>query len=79
MAEVRHFSHEQIKLTSGLTLEASLSVPPERLAGATEKRLAVCLHPWSWLGGKMDDPYVTHASNHSLLLTASSLLVSFRQ
>ncbi|TCD63336.1 hypothetical protein EIP91_005655 [Steccherinum ochraceum] len=56
MADVRHFTHELIQLASGLKLEASLSVPPERLASSTEKKLAVCLHPWSWLGGRMDDP-----------------------
>ncbi|THH32246.1 hypothetical protein EUX98_g1953 [Antrodiella citrinella] len=53
---VQHFTHEQIHLPSGLKLEASLSVPPERLAVSSEKKLAVCLHPWSWLGGRMDDP-----------------------
>lgn len=53
---VQHFTHEQILLPSGLKLEASLSVPPDRLTGASERKLAICLHPWSWLGGRMDDP-----------------------
>ena len=51
------FDHEQIELPSGLVLEASLSVPPVGVS-QTGTKLAVCLHPWSWLGGRMDDPYV---------------------
>ncbi|KAH8100988.1 alpha/beta-hydrolase [Cristinia sonorae] len=56
MTAVRHFTHEPIQLPSGQILEASLSVPPERLSVTPARKLAVCLHPWSWLGGRMDDP-----------------------
>ncbi len=59
MLGVRPFSREVIHLPSGLTLEASLSVPSEA-SPAAENKLAICLHPWSWLGGRMDDPCVTH-------------------
>jgi len=46
-----------IKLPTGVTLEAELSEPltiPE--SHDDGNNLAVCLHPWSWLGGQMDDP-----------------------
>ncbi|GJE94577.1 alpha/beta hydrolase [Phanerochaete sordida] len=59
MSTLRAFSHEQIVLPSGLKLEVSLSLPPETLSSPLSK-LAICLHPWSWLGGRMDDP-VLHA------------------
>jgi len=55
-----------LELPSGLKLEASLTPPgpvtemdEERgMATLPGKRLAVCLHPWSRLGGNMDDPCV---------------------
>ncbi|KAI0077061.1 alpha/beta-hydrolase, partial [Panus rudis PR-1116 ss-1] len=51
--------HEPIQLPSGLVLEASLSLPQtagsNNSTSATSQKLAVCLHPWSWLGGRMDD------------------------
>lgn len=58
MSSVRPFSHEQIQLPSGLKLEASLSVPPVTGPSPSSAKLAICLHPWSWLGGRMDDPCV---------------------
>ena len=60
MAVLRTFSYEQIELPSGLKLEASLSFPANCEA-STASKLAVCLHPWSWLGGRMDDPCVNCA------------------
>ncbi|KAI0367980.1 alpha/beta-hydrolase [Pilatotrama ljubarskyi] len=40
-----------VHLPSGSALEyVLLHVSPE------SKKLAVCLHPWSWLGGQMNDP-----------------------
>jgi len=42
-----------IPLRTGVSLEVKLSPPP--IAGNALK-LAVCLHPWSWLGGRMNDP-----------------------
>ena len=47
------FTHEIVELPGGLKLEASLACP---LRHYQENKLAVCLHPWSWLGGSMDDP-----------------------
>ncbi|EKM58528.1 uncharacterized protein PHACADRAFT_53580, partial [Phanerochaete carnosa HHB-10118-sp] len=56
---------EQIHLPSGLKLEVSFSLPPNYSPSSISK-LAVCLHPWSWLGGRMDDP-VLHALKGPLL------------
>ncbi|KAG6832792.1 hypothetical protein H0H92_009410 [Tricholoma furcatifolium] len=42
-----------VKLSSGVALEVDLDAPPT--AGEVNK-LAICLHPWSWLGGRKDDP-----------------------
>ncbi|KDQ56986.1 hypothetical protein JAAARDRAFT_131498 [Jaapia argillacea MUCL 33604] len=49
------FSRKLIPLSSGVLLEADLSVPPTN-QDEEGNRLAVCLHPWSWLGGSKDDP-----------------------
>ena len=44
-----------IELQSGLRLEANFWVP--RIdPGDQGNKLAICLHPWSWLGGRKDDP-----------------------
>lgn len=67
---LRPFTHELVDLRGGLKLEASLScpydrhspktpVPQEQVPSSANRKLAVCLHPWSWLGGNMDDPYVS--------------------
>ncbi|KAH9847682.1 alpha/beta-hydrolase [Lenzites betulinus] len=47
-------SREIVHLPSGTQLEYVLlrSSSPE----ASSKKLAVCLHPWSWLGGRLNDP-----------------------
>jgi len=61
------FSDGIIRLPSGLKLEASLSIaqaPPE--GDTADTKLAVCLHPWGWLGGRMTDPVIL-ASKDSLL------------
>ncbi|EPT01649.1 hypothetical protein FOMPIDRAFT_1119778 [Fomitopsis schrenkii] len=53
---------ELIKLPSGTTLECDIAPPPvpvHTAAGSEPSRsakLAVCLHPWSWLGGRLEDP-----------------------
>ncbi|KAI5828114.1 alpha/beta-hydrolase [Schizophyllum commune Tattone D] len=46
-----------IPISTGAQLEAILSAPraPSR---ASASKIAVCLHPWSWLGGRMTDPVV---------------------
>ncbi|TFL04024.1 alpha/beta-hydrolase [Pterulicium gracile] len=38
---------------NGIQLEGSLE---RRSTATSEGKLAVCLHPWSWLGGRMNDP-----------------------
>ncbi|KAJ7773100.1 Alpha/Beta hydrolase protein [Mycena metata] len=42
-----------VSLRTGVSVEVRLSPPPP---SSGEHKLAVCLHPWSWLGGRMDDP-----------------------
>ncbi|KAI0342679.1 alpha/beta-hydrolase [Trametopsis cervina] len=50
-------SDEIVQLPSGLKLETSLSSPRlETSSTTTDNKLAICLHPWSWLGGRMYDP-----------------------
>ncbi|KIJ89885.1 hypothetical protein K443DRAFT_664556 [Laccaria amethystina LaAM-08-1] len=46
---------EIIDLPTGVSLEAILLKPPASTHSEGTK-LAVCLHPWSWLGGRMEDP-----------------------
>jgi len=47
-----------ITLPSGISLEANVTRPSynESTAMQVDKKMAVCLHPWSWLGGQKDDP-----------------------
>jgi len=50
---------ELIELSSNVTLEVDLTSPPNRLEAPNQvatNKLAICLHPWSWLGGRKDDP-----------------------
>ncbi|KAM5537244.1 hypothetical protein V8D89_009177 [Ganoderma adspersum] len=54
---------DTVQLPSGATLEYTLIEPrPSSPRPAStedqqpEKKLAICLHPWSWLGGRMNDP-----------------------
>lgn len=42
-----------VQLSTGVSLEVELTEYPRE-----QGKLAVCLHPWSWLGGRMDDPCV---------------------
>ncbi|KAH9944820.1 Alpha/Beta hydrolase protein [Amylocystis lapponica] len=51
-------SHETVQLPSGTRLEYILSPPllSQYSQPSSGNKLAVCLHPWSWLGGRMDDP-----------------------
>ncbi|KAI9066269.1 alpha/beta-hydrolase [Trametes sanguinea] len=46
-----------VTLPSGTSLEYMMSRPAQH-ADASEDttKLAICLHPWSWLGGRMTDP-----------------------
>ncbi len=72
---VSAFDHEKIELPSGLVLEASLSVPTAGVSH-TGAKLAVCLHPWSWLGGRMNDPYVCELSYNVKATLTSVVFVS---
>ncbi|KAL0954829.1 hypothetical protein HGRIS_003774 [Hohenbuehelia grisea] len=47
-----------IDLESGISLEVELFKPPLRNPDAqgSSNKLAILLHPWSWLGGRMNDP-----------------------
>lgn len=51
---------ELVNLPNGACLEVDLEAP---LSIGRESKLAICLHPWSWLGGQMDDPWVSLASS----------------
>ncbi|KAJ8453629.1 hypothetical protein ONZ45_g19634 [Pleurotus djamor] len=46
-----------VTLPNGSQLELELESP-----GCESDKLAVCLHPWSWLGGSMDDPVIDTAA-----------------
>lgn len=56
-----------VKLPSGVSLEAKL-YSPETSTGSGSVGLAVILHPWSWLGGRMEDQCET-----SLITTVLNL------
>ncbi|KAH9902671.1 alpha/beta-hydrolase [Cubamyces lactineus] len=58
----RKIIQDVVQLPSGTSLEYTLlrpapssSAPADR-ASEDAKKVAICLHPWSWLGGRMDDP-----------------------
>ncbi|TFK75129.1 alpha/beta-hydrolase [Pluteus cervinus] len=42
---------------SGIAFEADWIHPDESREGDATK-VAICLHPWSWLGGQMNDPVI---------------------
>ena len=44
-----------VQLPTGVSLEVELTDAP---TDHGQGKLAVCLHPWSWLGGRMDDACV---------------------
>jgi len=56
----REVTHDTVQLPSGTLLEYTL-FNPDTLSNETgeDNKLAVCLHPWSWLGGRMDDPVLS--------------------
>ncbi|KAG7448137.1 alpha/beta-hydrolase [Guyanagaster necrorhizus] len=66
-----------IDLSTGISLEAELTSPSDadRNHGDGGSNLAIFLHPWSWLGGRMQDPVVSllmdifeaHKSHYYLL------------
>ncbi|EPQ52764.1 alpha/beta-hydrolase [Gloeophyllum trabeum ATCC 11539] len=53
-ARLEPWKNKLIELPSRLSLEVDIIFPSEGEAGPT--KLAVCLHPWSWLGGRKEDP-----------------------
>ncbi|KAJ3510086.1 hypothetical protein NLJ89_g4874 [Agrocybe chaxingu] len=50
-----------VDLPSGVCLEVDLWKPSHRPAQGNPacNKLAVCLHPWSWLGGRKEDPVLS--------------------
>ncbi|EJF64864.1 alpha/beta-hydrolase [Dichomitus squalens LYAD-421 SS1] len=58
----RSSRHDIVQLPSGTTLEYTHIQPTSPPLSATpdvieqlRRKLAICLHPWSWLGGRMND------------------------
>lgn len=45
-----------IELVSGTRLEADVWTPKKPRNSQRGNKLAICLHPWSWFGGRKDDP-----------------------
>jgi hypothetical protein len=56
MSDASQLERLDIKLPSGIVLEGTLITPTS--VPQDGAKLAICLHPWSRLGGSMDDPYV---------------------
>lgn len=50
-----------IELSTGISVEADLW-RPQAAASEEGNKIAVCLHPWSWLGGRKGDPCVLSGS-----------------
>lgn len=48
--------HIIVPLPTGVSLEVDLIKPIPSVSLGANRKLAVCLHPWSWLGGRKDDP-----------------------
>ncbi|KJA19450.1 hypothetical protein HYPSUDRAFT_143778 [Hypholoma sublateritium FD-334 SS-4] len=48
-----HSEEFLIELSTGVTVEADLWKPQAAEEG---NKIAICLHPWSWLGGRKGDP-----------------------
>ncbi|KAF8206574.1 Alpha/Beta hydrolase protein [Mycena galopus ATCC 62051] len=59
-----------VPLRTGVSLEVKLSPPPN---DSDTHKLALCLHPWSWLGGRWNDPVLNmlvhplHARGYNVL------------
>lgn len=59
-----HYIQKFVDLPTGVTLETALILPKKASLKRTEpadpmthsEKLAVFCHPWSWLGGRMEDP-----------------------
>jgi hypothetical protein len=46
-----------VPLSTSVSLEVDL-IKPTLSRTNDNRKLAICLHPWSWLGGRKDDPCV---------------------
>ena len=51
---------EIIDLPTGVSLEA-IHLKPLATTHSGGTKSAVYLHPWSWLGGRMEHPWVVHS------------------
>lgn len=62
MSEMLYGDHTpeelSVSLPSGVALQTDIWKPSNSLQDGEGNKLAVCLHPWSWLGGRKEDPYV---------------------
>lgn len=54
MADPEQLESLVIELESGLRLEADSWAPKIR-SNSQANKLAICLHPWSWFGGRKED------------------------
>ncbi|KXN88496.1 hypothetical protein AN958_07162 [Leucoagaricus sp. SymC.cos] len=44
-----------VPISTGVSLQVDL-IKPSPAISDDDNKLAICLHPWSWLGGRKDDP-----------------------
>ncbi|KAJ3551301.1 hypothetical protein NP233_g13105 [Leucocoprinus birnbaumii] len=72
-----HYALEQITvpIPTGVSLQVDLIKPFPPVSSGGGRKLAVCLHPWSWLGGRKDDPVL--ASLVNILLEAKYHIVRY--
>ncbi|KAG8905195.1 hypothetical protein FRB99_000560 [Tulasnella sp. 403] len=72
-----HFVDVQIPVTDTIHLEGVLKIPnpPKTLL---VNKIAIINHPWSWLGGNMDDPVLCGLSRAFLRLNYHVLLYNNR-
>jgi alpha/beta superfamily hydrolase len=52
-----------VALSTGTKLEIDLEMPSGVTELDADKGLAICLHPWSFLGGRMGDPVLSLVAN----------------
>jgi uncharacterized protein len=49
-----------VDLPTGVSLETELLQPLLQQNSQSNNKLAALIHPWSWLGGQMNDVWVHH-------------------
>ncbi|KAF5326980.1 hypothetical protein D9619_004816 [Psilocybe cf. subviscida] len=72
------YTHDSldIHLPSGVTLQSDIWKPANEVSLNPEAtKVAICLHPWSWLGGRKEDPVLT--SLVEPLLLADYIVMSY--